>query len=96
MSDEQMVPVNVRAVIDNQTELVDDEIQAVPVFDEFILARQAETAEYEDRRIRAVNAMKEFQAETDERDRTQAEVRFAAARLQHPNLSLEQVAAMLD
>jgi hypothetical protein len=79
-----------------QAELVDGEIQAERVLDEWILAKQAEAAEYEDRRIRAVNALKELRAETDERDRTQADARFAEARRQHPNLSLEAVAAMLD
>jgi hypothetical protein len=85
MSDEQI-----------QAELVDEEIQAEPVLDEFTLTKLAETAEYEDRRIRAVNALKELRAEADERDRAQADARFAEARRLHPYLSVDQVAAMLD
>jgi hypothetical protein len=43
MSDEQI-----------RVELADQEIQTEPVLDEFTLAKLAEMAEYEDRRIRAV------------------------------------------
>jgi hypothetical protein len=45
----------------------DEEIQAEPVVDEFILARQAEAAEAEDRRIRAITALKELRAEAEDR-----------------------------
>jgi hypothetical protein len=77
-------------------ELVEDEIQAEPVLDEFILARQAEAAEYEDSRVRAVNDLKQLRAEAEDRDRVQADARFAEARQQHPHLSVHQIAAMLD
>jgi hypothetical protein len=77
-------------------QMSDEVMQPEPVFDEFILAKWAEAAEYEDRRIRAVNALKELRAEADERDRTQADARFAEARRQHPHLSVHQIAAMLD
>jgi hypothetical protein len=84
MSDEQI-----------QAELVDEQIQAEPVFDEFILAKRTEAAEAEDRRIRAVTALQELRAEADERDRTQADARFAEARARYPNLTVHQVADLL-
>jgi hypothetical protein len=40
-----------------------------PVSDEFHLAKLAEAAENEDRRIRAVNALRKLQAEADYRER---------------------------
>ena len=56
----------------------------------------AEAAEYEDRRIRAVNSLKQRQAEADDRDRVQADAAFAEARRRHPNLTVHLIAAMLD
>ena len=69
MSDEQI-----------QAELVDEKIQAEPVFDEFTLAKLAEAAEFEDRRIRAVNTMKQRRAEADDRDGVQADAAFTETR----------------
>jgi hypothetical protein len=61
-----------------------------------IIARLAEAAEAEDRLQRAKDELKQLRAEADDRDRVQADARFAEARRKYPNLSLEQVAAMLD
>ena len=73
----------------------DEQIQ-IPVFDEFTLTKLAEAAEYEDRLQKAKAELRELRAAADERDRTQADARFAEARRQHPNLSVHQIAAMLD
>jgi hypothetical protein len=67
-----------------------------PIFDEFTLAKLAEAAESEDRLQQAKNELKQLRDEADERDRAQADARFAEARRQHPNLSVNQVAALLD
>jgi 23S rRNA pseudoU1915 N3-methylase RlmH len=79
-----------------QGELVDEEIQAEPVIDEFTLARLAEAAEYEDRLQKAKAELKELRAAAEDRDRTQADAQFAEARRLHPHLSVHQIAAMLD
>jgi hypothetical protein len=59
--------MNAQQIDGIQTELADRE-EPEPVFDEFILAKQAEAAMYEDQRIRAVTAMQQRQAESDERE----------------------------
>jgi hypothetical protein len=73
-----------------------DEMLAEPVFDQFILSKRAEAAEYEDRLQRAKDELKQLRAEAEDRDRVQAEAAFAEARRQHPHLSVHQIAAMLD
>jgi hypothetical protein len=85
MSDEQI-----------QAQLVDEEIQAEPVLDEWVLAKRAEAAEAEDRLQRAKYELKQLRAEAEDRDRVQADARFAEARHQHQHLSVHQIAAMLD
>lgn len=80
----------------DQNELVDEEIQAEPVIDEFILFKLAESAELDDRLRQSKYELAQFRAEADERDRVRAEAQFAEARRQHPGLSPEAVAELLD
>jgi hypothetical protein len=80
----------------DEAEPVDEKIQAEPVLDEFSLAKMAETAEYEDRLQKAKAELKELRAAADERDRVQADAAFAEVRARYPNLSVHQIAAMLD
>jgi hypothetical protein len=74
----------------------DEVMQPEPVFDEFILAKRAEAAEYEDRLQRAKAELNQLRAVADDRDRTQADALFAEARRQHPYLSPTQIADLLD
>lgn len=74
----------------------DEEMQAEPVFDEFTLAKRAEAAEAEYRLQQAKAELKQLRAVADDRDRAQADARFAEARRQHPYLSPTQIAELLD
>jgi hypothetical protein len=77
-------------------QMSDEENPAEPVFDEFILTQLAEAAEAEDRLQRAKYELRQIRAEREDRERVQADARFAEARGQYPNLSVHQIAAMLD
>lgn len=72
-----------------------DEVQE-PVFDEFTLAKRAEAAEYEATLQQAKAELQQLRAAADDRERAQADARFAEARRRHPYLSVHQIAAMLD